>query len=449
MPYQTRAGSIHLETLHAAKPERYPFLLASTAQNPALGRYDILFSAPSETYHATELAPRGEDFFQTLDRCLEKDRAYDDTSIPDNIPFRGGWFLFLGYELAQHVEPPLALTAPPYPLGSALRSASAIIVDHVLSKTHIVGDVSADIAPLIADVDALSDAGNEAQSAQKIEVRIHEEDAQHYLDGVNNVRDYILAGDIFQANLSRLWQIDLPDNTPDTFSLDLFAALRQHNPAPFSASCHFDDFHLISSSPERLLRHHAGRLDTRPIAGTRPRGKTDEDDKALAEELLAHGKERAEHIMLIDLERNDLGRIAKTGTVKVDEFMVLETYAHVHHIVSNVTAHVRDDVSVGEMLRAVFPGGTITGCPKVRCMEIIHEIEQDARGAYVGSVGYLNHNGDFDTNILIRSFIRQGNQLSFRAGGGTVFDSIAERELTETRNKARGLLHALSSITIS
>jgi anthranilate synthase component 1 len=186
-----------------------------------------------------------------------------------------------------------------------------------------------------------------------------------------------------------------------------------------------------------------GVISTRPIAGTRRRGDSAADDEDLSSELFAHPKERAEHIMLIDLERNDLGRVCKAGTVDVDEMMVLESYAHVHHIVSNVRGDLRDEVTPGEAIAAVFPGGTITGCPKVRCMQIIDELEAAPRGAYTGSFGYLNRDGSMDLNILIRTMVKQGNQIRFRAGAGIVADSEPQAELDEARAKAEGMLRAL------
>ncbi len=201
---------------------------------------------------------------------------------------------------------------------------------------------------------------------------------------------------------------------------------------------------IIGSSPERLVAVRNGMIETRPIAGTRPRSHNDKQDHALSDELLAHPKERAEHIMLIDLERNDLGRVSEPGSVEVDELMALESYAHVHHIVSNVRGRLRRGITPGDVIRAVFPGGTITGCPKVRCMEIIAELEARPRGAYTGSLGYLNLDGDMDLNILIRTLSHDGDRLCLQAGAGIVADSIAEHEVEETRAKARGLLLALN-----
>ena len=224
----------------------------------------------------------------------------------------------------------------------------------------------------------------------------------------------------------------------------LYQRLRASNPAPFAAFAQLGSLNILSSSPERLLRIQGRRLDTRPIAGTYPRGKNADEDRQLAAALVAHPKERAEHVMLIDLARNDLGRVCTGGSVRVDEYMAVETYAHVHHIVSNVTGELGEGVSPVAALRAVFPGGTITGCPKVRCMQIIAELEGSPRGPYTGSLGYLNHDGSGDFNILIRTMSLHGDELEFRAGAGIVADSRPERELDETRAKARGMLLALA-----
>jgi anthranilate synthase component 1 len=257
---------------------------------------------------------------------------------------------------------------------------------------------------------------------------------------VDRAKDYIAAGDIFQANLSRCWKADC-ESKPNAVSL--YRRLCQTNPAPFAGLVLHDAFSIISSSPERLVRRKGRTLDTRPIAGTRPRNEPPEQSNQRKQELLDHPKERAEHVMLIDLERNDLGRVCVGGSVRVSEYMVVESYTHVHHIVSNVTGTAREDLAPGELIRAVFPGGTITGCPKVRCMEIINELEQRPRGAYTGSMGYLNLNGDCDLNILIRTITAQNGRLEFAAGSGIVADSDPGAELEETRAKAKGMLMAL------
>jgi anthranilate synthase component 1 len=220
----------------------------------------------------------------------------------------------------------------------------------------------------------------------------------------------------------------------------LYNRLCKANPAPFAALAQWRGTTILSSSPERLVRINNGHIDTRPIAGTRPRSRRPGDDIAEMTELAAHPKERAEHIMLIDLERNDLGRVSQPGTVRVDELMTIESYAHVHHIVSNVSGELRSDVTPVGALKAVFPGGTITGVPKFRCMQIIAELEGVGRGAYTGSLGFLGRDGSMDMNILIRTLSVQGRGIELRAGGGIVADSDPRRELEETRAKARGML---------
>jgi anthranilate synthase component 1 len=261
-----------------------------------------------------------------------------------------------------------------------------------------------------------------------------------FTNAVNRIHEYILDGDVFQVNLSRGWQGEFEHRVNENV---LYEALQKNNPAPFAGMVRWQDQVLMSSSPERLVSVTGDSVQSRPIAGTRPRGSDIEADEALSRELLAHPKERAEHIMLIDLERNDLGRVCRTGTVEVDELMVVETYEHVHHIVSNVRGRLRDDVTPTDVIRAVFPGGTITGCPKVRCMEIIAELERFGRSFYTGSFGYLGLDGSMDLNILIRSMLVDGRQISFRTGAGIVADSEPDREVAETEDKARGLLKAL------
>ena len=269
---------------------------------------------------------------------------------------------------------------------------------------------------------------------------VEEQDAQVFLDGVRDVLDAIARGDVYQANLSRSWRARL---APNATVPDLYHALRRANPAPFAALAQLGDFSLLSSSPERLLQLRDGIASTRPIAGTRPRGRDEAADAALKSELSLNEKERAEHIMLVDLERNDLGRICRGGTVEVDEFMTIETYATVHHIVSNVRGVLRDDVTPGQAIAAVFPGGTITGCPKVRCMALLAGLEREPRDAYTGSLGYLDLNGAMDLNILIRTLTVRDGEIGFRTGAGIVADSVPEAELAETRAKANGILRAL------
>ena len=358
-------------------------------------------------------------------------------------PFTGGWFLYLGYELAQSIEPSLNLSEAEdgLPVATATRFPAAILCDHLSVKVYLLAEASEEglLEQMQQDAAQLRKENRSAMVVSHIE----EDDETPFLQGVSRIRDYIVEGDVFQVNLSRSWSANIGIQADCDAPSRVYRELRQSNPAPFAALATWGNKAVISSSPERLVRVQGEWVETRPIAGTRPRGDEEFADGHLKEELIQHPKERAEHIMLIDLERNDLGRISRPGTVEVDELMVVESYTHVHHIVSNVRGQLAQDVGPGDVIRAVFPGGTITGCPKVRCMEIIAELEQSGRGAYTGSLGYLNHSGDMDLNILIRSFVLNGNRLSWRAGAGIVADSIPEAELMETRNKAKGLVLAL------
>jgi anthranilate/para-aminobenzoate synthase component I len=257
---------------------------------------------------------------------------------------------------------------------------------------------------------------------------------------VARTREYVYAGDIFQANLSQ--RLDGIYGLP---SLHLYQTLRTVNPSPFAGYLNFGDYELISSSPERLVSlDRDGWAETRPIAGTRPRGDLSPEDDALAEELNLDPKDRAEHIMLVDLERNDLGKVCDYGTVEVSELMVNEYYSHVIHIVSNVRGHLHPDRDAVDLARAMFPGGTITGCPKVRCMEIVDELETVRRGPYTGSFGWIAAR-TLDLNIVIRTLVRIGDRLFLQVGGGIVADSVPEREYRETLHKAAGMLRAVSA----
>lgn len=442
-------GQQDLLALHQFNPERYPFLLESVANTigdatdkACSSRFDILFAFPQKTLTLSNNEKlsgyseiKGNDFLGNLSRWWQTER--DESIKCEMLPFTGGWFVYLGYELAKQVEPQLNLKQAATPMAYATRIPAAIIYDHQENYSYILCEEKFDyLEQLKSDCQQksfyLSDSTIEFN-------KINEEDETQYLDSIKKVEQYIVDGDIFQANLSRLWTI----NDTKANAVNLYKKLRETNPAPFAGLAVHNNFSIISSSPERLIRVKNGIAETRPIAGTRRREKDKAKDEALKSELIAHPKERAEHIMLIDLERNDLGRICIPGSIKVDELMVLESYAHVHHIVSNVCGKLREGILPGEIIKAVFPGGTITGCPKVRCMEIISELELEARGAYTGSMGYLNHNGDMDLNILIRTITLHDHTLSFRAGAGLVADSIAQNELEETRHKARGLLLAL------
>lgn len=452
-------GGLHRQRLEAAPdllalarawPDDFPFLLESSAlskQGPSHGRHSMLLLAGERHLWAGAGGLDPAAFFSRLRDWFDVERVAFDESASD-LPFRGGWFLYLGYEMAAAVEPVLDL--PPnrsgLPDAIACRCPGAIVVFHGEGPARAVA-VAEDRDSMERILGRLSGMGGAADGTARTEAassdmgEVFEGDPQVFKDGVRRIHEYLLAGDVFQVNLSRGWQARLHGAADP---LDLYRALRRANPAPFSGVMRWQGRAVLSSSPERLVEIRRGVVQTRPIAGTRPRGADAARDEALSKELIGNPKERAEHIMLIDLERNDLGRVCEPGSVEVSELMVLESYAHVHHIVSNVRGRLRPDAGPIDAITAVFPGGTITGCPKVRCMEIIAELEGEGRGFYTGSMGYLCRDGDLDLNILIRSMLLDGERISFRTGAGIVADSIAERELDETSDKARGLLLAIT-----
>ncbi|HSL02994.1 MAG TPA: anthranilate synthase component I family protein [Nitrospiraceae bacterium] len=271
---------------------------------------------------------------------------------------------------------------------------------------------------------------------------------ESYLDRVRRCQEYIAAGDIYQANLSHRFTLqssnayrDGTDRQP--YEQELYRRLQAVNPSPFSGLMHFDDVTLISSSPERLVRLHGRQADTRPIAGTRPRGRDAPDDQRLISELLENEKERAEHLMLVDLERNDLGRVCRFGSIQMDEFMAIEQYSHVSHLVSHISGILNPDATPFDLIRALFPGGTITGVPKIRCMEIIEELEPIRRGPYTGSFGYIAWNGDLDLNIVIRTLVWSAGKGYLQVGAGIVADSDPGKEYEETLQKAQAFFSAL------
>jgi anthranilate synthase component I len=450
--------------LHAAAPTRHPVLLESASPGGPRGRWDLLAVASGDvlTLHAdgalTGRCGGARHFLDALDAWFAEDSFEPPLNVASSAmsepPFLGGWFLYLGYELAGEVEPRLRLPRGPAVVAHALRAPAAVLYDHAARETWLVAEPSAGIdlaalersvqsTPWVVDRDADFGRAGEANtagvasSARSASLVLREDPPERYLAAVRAALDHVAAGDVYQANLARAWRGPLPEGVQPA---DLYARLRAANPGPFAGLAQLPHGTVLSTSPERLVESRGGVVSTRPIAGTRPRLG---DDAATVAELRGNVKERAEHVMLVDLERNDLGRICAAGSVVVDESMTVESYAHVHHIVSNVRGRLRADVTPGGVIRALFPGGTITGCPKVRCMEIIGELEGGPRGAYTGSLGYLSRCGAMDLNILIRTATIVDGTVEVRAGAGIVADSDPLRELDETRAKARGLLRGL------
>jgi anthranilate synthase component 1 len=430
-----------LLALHRARPREYPVLLETAAQLPGQPSHTLLLAGPGErlVLHGDGRVSgpgRGAGFLERLDDWWRSAGA----PAPGPLPFAGGWFLLLGYELAGEVEPVLRLPVRRGPVAVAWRMHAAICHEHASGRTAFAVEPSqAGLEDRMrADLEAASGAPP-APATGPLALDVREDPPDDYLAAVRRAHAHIAAGDVYQANLSRQWLARLIEGaTPGA----VYARLRRANPAPFAGVADLGGLAIASSSPERLVRVRDGVIETRPIAGTRPRGRSPDEDSI--RELVAHPKERAEHVMLIDLERNDLGRLCRPGTVRVDEYMIVESYAHVHHIVSNVRGELAPSATPAAVIRALFPGGTITGCPKVRCMQIIAALERGPRGFYTGSMGYLAGDGSMDLNILIRSLTLAEGLAELRAGAGIVADSDPARELEETRAKALGVLRALT-----
>ena len=429
--------------LHARHPDRYPAFLDSAAIGGSLGRFSILVAAPGEQLILGRDGQLSGPGAGTLfcERINAWWRAEQVPAPPPPWPFAGGWFLYLGYELAGEVEPTLTLPLSPLDVvACAWRMRAALMHDHRTGLTVVAAEPGAETAAGQLAADFASTRPEPEHANAPVVDGVSEDDPSTYLEACRSALAHIAAGNVYQANLARTWTARMPDGLT---AAGLYQRLRAANPGAFAGIAALPGFTVLSSSPERLVRVQGRHIDTRPIAGTRPRLAS--GDAAAIAELTGNPKEQAEHVMLIDLERNDLGRLCEAGSVRVDEFMAVESYAHVHHIVSNVSGTLRGDVEPGDVIRALFPGGTITGCPKVRCMALIGELEGVGRGAYTGAMGYLAGDGSLDLNILIRTMTLRDGEIELRAGAGIVADSDPARELEETRAKARGLLRALGS----
>ena len=398
-----------------------------------------------------------DDPLQWIDDYQSQFKVYENEKLPR---FTGGLVGYFGYETIGYIEKRLAKTAKPDPLQTPdillMVSEEVVVFDNLSGKLFIIVHVDTetdenDMEQILQNGEArlqqiaggLRNTLPERKSHQT--QQINEEDfvsgftEQGYKDAVSKAKQYIVDGDIMQVVLSQ--RLTIPFNAPP---LDLYRALRSLNPSPYMYYLDLGDHHIVGSSPEILVRLEDEQITVRPIAGTRPRGEDEASDIALEKELLADPKELAEHLMLIDLGRNDAGRVSKTSTVKLTDKMVVERYSHVMHIVSNVTGELQDGLSAMDVLRATFPAGTVSGAPKIRAMEIIDEFEPVKRGIYSGAVGYLSWNGNMDTAIAIRTAVIKDKHLSIQAGAGIVYDSIPENEWAETMNKARAIFRAVS-----
>lgn len=437
MPVREIAGCPDLLSLHAADPERFPVLLETGTGDG----WDLLLACPQSVrlWHTGD----ADRFFPELTAdCSHSSPVPAEAA---HLPFRGGWFLYLGYEMLHAFEPSVpqrVMVEEGFPQAAWMRVPAAIEIDRRQGRCWLFAEREADLDSLAELLAGGIAARDEAETEFRL-ASLVEEDKEIFLRNVAAVQQYIRAGDVFQVNLSRRFDAMLAEPAD---AAALYRRLRSANPVPFGGLARLGPQQaILSASPERLVRREGQTLLTRPIAGTWPREPDAYRDAEQRRSLLAHPKERAEHVMLVDLERNDLGRVCEPGSVRVEELMGVTTYAWVHHLESTVSGRLRSGFSPADVIRALFPGGTITGCPKVRTMQIIGELEPSPRLAYTGSMGYVNADGDMDLNILIRTAMLDGDRLGFSAGAGIVADSDPQRELAETRAKARGILRAFGA----
>ena len=435
------------------------FLFESAEGGEQWGRYSIIGINPAcraiADGSATRLKYRdgSEELFDGDILEWLRDAVLNQPLISDHgLPFSGGAVGYFGYQLVSRFEDiPADL---PDPVGAP--ESAYLLVDRFMVFDNLKGT-------LTCGVRLPEDAAEEAESVlDRMEASLYEQEGAHVLNldadislpepptaqtaqvdfeaAVEKAREYILAGDIFQVVLSQRFSKPL-----NCKPFDIYRAVRHINPSPYLFYLHIDETILVGSSPEILVRRDMDKAVVRPIAGTRPRGKTAEEDKALEEDLLADAKELAEHVMLVDLGRNDLGRVCEYGSVQLTESMIIERYSHVMHIVSQVEGRLRDDADSLDLLAATFPAGTVSGAPKVRAMQIIHELEPVARGPYAGTVGYIGFGGQrMDTAIAIRTAVIHKGEVHIQAGAGIVADSVPEREHIECVNKATAMFRAVA-----
>jgi anthranilate synthase component 1 len=443
----------------------YSYLFESVQGGEKWGRYSIL-GLPSRTV----VKVTGHDVAVYQDNeLLEQEEVEDPLAwiesyqsrfrVPklDGLPlFTGGLVGYFGYDTVRYIEPRLKQCPNPDSLGTPdillMLSDEVVVFDNLAGRLYVV--VHAD--PAVGDslrsaeqrLDQLVQQLRTEKPVYPIANKTHQVREEDFVSGftqegfesaVDKIKDYIVEGDVMQVVLSQ--RMTIPYHAAP---LDLYRALRSLNPSPYMYYMDLQDFHVVGSSPEILTRLENGTVTVRPIAGTRPRGKTEEEDLAWEQELLADPKERAEHLMLIDLGRNDAGRVSQIGSVQVTENMLVERYSHVMHIVSNVNGRIKPDMTAMDVLRATFPAGTVSGAPKIRAMEIIDELEPVKRGVYSGAVGYLSWHGNMDTAIAIRTAVIKDETLYIQAGAGIVADSVPAYEWKETMNKGRAIFRAVA-----
>ncbi|MEW6624500.1 MAG: anthranilate synthase component I [Bacillota bacterium] len=445
------------------KKGAYAFLLESVEGGVRLGRYSFIGVEPSKLFQAKDgkvtVTDQGKTFqYESTDPLKELQQIFQriqPAKVPGLPVFSGGAVGYLGYDMIRYWE------ELPKPMGKEtgfpdcffMFADTLIIFDHVKQTMKVVvnvpvgDDAVVDYAKACAKIKDISAVLKKPlMEMPEVVQSLSGNDADHsynctpgeFQEMVNKAKEYIKAGDIFQVVLSQKINLKL-----STDPLSIYRSLRSLNPSPYMFYLAFDDIYLVGSSPEVMIKVEDGVAELRPIAGTRHRGNSAEEDKRLAAELLADEKERAEHLMLVDLGRNDLGRISEYGSVKVDEYMQIENYSHVMHIVSRVKGKAKKGYNSFDVLRASFPAGTVSGAPKIRAMEIIDELEPHGRGPYAGAVGYISYTGNINTCIAIRTLIAKGENAFIQAGAGIVADSMPDREYHEVSCKAQALLKAV------
>ncbi|BAY08066.1 anthranilate synthase component I [Calothrix sp. NIES-2098] len=465
LPLEHRTGSeIFAALFRPTTASGIATLLESTyptpINHPQLHRYSICAGAPRVVDSIPQMwTPELGKVFPFLEELLIRGQGeISPLSSPSHLPFTGGWLGWLGYDVAWEIEklPQNKCDRLPFPVAFWYEPDCFAILDHAEQTLWLAASDENELDELQKKLEqAQTNNSLPASLPSVIPSSPHFYTSQaDYETAVNQAKKYIQAGDIFQANLSLRFE-----TTTKTSGWSIYQALQRINPSPFASYWQTPWGEVMSCSPERLVLLQNGEAETRPIAGTRSRGINAEQDIQLAKDLLSNSKERAEHIMLVDLERNDLGRVCEWGTVRVDELLTIERYSHVMHLVSNVKGRLRCDRTAIDLIRALFPGGTITGCPKVRCMEIIEELEPVRRSLFYGSCGYLDWRGNLDLNILIRTLLlapieekqEDKSNSTFKTvwgqvGAGIVADSDPEREWYESLHKAQAQLIALKML---
>ncbi|MBM7614941.1 aminodeoxychorismate synthase component I [Alkaliphilus hydrothermalis] len=448
----TALDSFQLYSIFKDRP--YSFFLDSGKNYERLGKFSFIGFNPhlvfkSKDQHITITQEGKEDNFtgDPFDSLREIYNQFQ-RSYDSEFPFVGGLVGYLSYDMCHHIEklPRTAVDDVEIPDCFFGLYDGIIIVDHIHNRTYIASlGIKAEAKEVVEEIAKMigvaEEKGVEINLTNKQQVELKANfTREDYIKTVNRVRDYIKSGDIYQANLTQRFQCEI-EETP----FELYGKLRSINPAPFASFIDFGEGHIVSSSPERFIQIRNDIIETRPIKGTRPRGKTPEEDQFNRNELLNSEKDQAELLMIVDLERNDLGKVSKNGTVKVTELFHLEEYPTVYHLVSTVQGEIKEEYDVIDCIKATFPGGSITGAPKIRAMEIIDELEPTQRNIYTGSIGYIGLNGDVDLNIVIRTIVCKDNKAYFQVGGGIVWDSDAEMEYEETLHKGSALMKALNS----